>query len=108
VERVLDLSGRLQRILEEAEKAAEMKVEEARKRAEEMITRAKEEAENRRIRAQRGDGIEDLTRAEEERAKLEASRILEEYRARAERLRRVPEDRFREAVEMVLGEVLPR
>ncbi|MEM2893678.1 MAG: V-type ATPase subunit subunit G family protein [Candidatus Bathyarchaeia archaeon] len=108
MERVLTLSERLQRILEEAEKAGELKIEEARKRAEEMITRAKEEAENRRIRAQRGDGIEDLTRAEEEKAKLEAARILEEYRARAENLRRVPEERFKEAVELILREVIPR
>lgn len=108
MERVLSIGGRLQRLLEDAEKEAERKISEAQKRADEMIALAKEEAENRRIRAQRGDGIEDLTRAEEEKARKEAESVLKDYEAKAGVARKVSKDVFGEAVHLVLREVLPR
>jgi vacuolar-type H+-ATPase subunit H len=107
MERVLSIGERLQRLLEEAEKESERKVSEAQKRADEMISRAKDEAENRRIGAQRGDGIEDITRGEEEKAKREAEKILEDYRLKAEAVGKVPKERFDEAVKLVFVEVLP-
>jgi V/A-type H+-transporting ATPase subunit G/H len=108
MERVLSMGERLQRLIEEAEKESEKKIAEAQKRAEEMIAEARDEAENRRISAQRGDGIEELTRSEEERARKEAANILEGYGTKAEAVKKVPRARFDDAVSMVLREVLPR
>jgi len=108
MERVLSIGERLQKLLEEAEREAERKAAEARRRADETISEAREEAENRRIRARRGDGIEDLIRAEEEKAKKEAAKILEDYRGRAEAIKEVSPERLEEAVNFVLKEALPR
>jgi len=108
MERVLDIGERLQKLLEDAEREAERNVAEAQKRADEMISRAKEEAETRRHRAQRGDGIEDLTRGEEEKAKEEAAKILDGYRVKAEAIKKVSSARLEEALKLVLREVLPR
>ncbi|MGQ9680243.1 MAG: V-type ATPase subunit subunit G family protein [Candidatus Bathyarchaeia archaeon] len=108
MERVISIGERLQKLLEEAEMEAERKIAEARRKADEMIARAKDDAENRRIMAQRGDGIEDLLKAEEDKAKQEAAKILEEYRRRAEAVERVPREKIEEAISLVLREVLPK
>ncbi|RLI10456.1 hypothetical protein DRO42_01260 [Candidatus Bathyarchaeota archaeon] len=108
VERVLSIGERLHKLLEEAEREAERKIAEAQKKANEMIAKAKAEAEDRQIRARRGAGIDDLIRAEEEKAKKEAAKIMEDYRRKAEELRKVPDDRFKESVDLVLREVLPK
>lgn len=108
MERVLSMGERLQKLLEGAESEAERKVAEAKRRAEEIISQARTEAENRRVRAQRGHGIDDLIQAEEEKAKKEAAKIMKDYEKKAEATKKVPEDRFNEAVDLVLKEVLPR
>jgi len=108
MERVISIGERLQKLLEEAERESERKITEARRKADEMIARAKDEAENRRIMAQRGDGIEDLLKTEEYKAKQEADRILEKYRERAEAIKKVPREKIEEAISLVLREVLPK
>ena len=108
MERVISIGGRLQRLIEEAEREAERRVAEARSRAKEAISKARTEAENRRARAQRGHGIDDLIQAEEEKATKEAAKTLENHRRRAETIKKVPEERFKEAVNLVLREVLPK
>lgn len=107
MERVLSIGERLQRLLEEAEKESERKLAEAQRKADDIIAEAKDEAENRRIGAQRGDGIEDLTRAEEEKAKAEAAKITEGYRLKADAVKRVSRESLDKALELVLKEVLP-
>ena len=108
MERVLSIGGRLQKLIKEAEMEAERKVEEAQNRAKDMISQARTEADNRRARAQRGYDIEDLIQAEEEKATKEAANILNDYRQKAEATKKAPEDRFEEAVNLVLKEVLPK
>lgn len=107
MERVLSIGGRLQRLIDEAEREAERTLAEAQKRSNEMISQARAEAENRRARAQRGQGIDDLIQSEEEKAKEDAAKILEGYRMKAEAVKKSQEERFNEAVNLVLREVLP-
>ncbi|KON31550.1 hypothetical protein AC482_00360 [miscellaneous Crenarchaeota group-15 archaeon DG-45] len=107
MERVLSIGGRLQKLIKEAEMEAERKVEEAQNRAKDMISQARTEADNRRARAQRGYDIEDLIQAEEEKATKEAAKVLEDYRKRADAIKKTPEERFEEAVNLVLREALP-
>ena len=107
LERVISMGERLQRLLDNAEKDAEEIVAEAERRANEMVSKAKSEAERRRNMAQRGSGIDELLREAEEKAKVEAEKSLEGYREKAEALKKLPEEKMREAVEFVLREVLP-
>jgi F0F1-type ATP synthase membrane subunit b/b' len=107
MERLISIGERLQKLLDEAESEAEVKIAEAQKMADEIVAQAKSEAENRRIRAQRGDGIEDFIVAEEEKANKEASKILEDYQRRAEVVKDVETERFEKAMSIVMGEVLP-
>jgi len=107
MERLISIGERLQKLLDEAESEAETKVAEAQKMANEMVTQAKSEAENRRIRAQRGDGIEDFIVAEEEKATKEASKILEDYQQKAEAVKNVETERFEKAIRIIMREVLP-
>lgn len=108
MERVLSIGERLQKLLEVAEREAERKVAEAQRIADEMVSKARTEAENRRVGAQRGRGIDDLIHAEEEKAKRQAAEVMERSRRKAEAIKVVPEERFEEAVKLVLKEVLPR
>lgn len=108
MEKLISMGEQLQKLLDEAEKEAEAKIAEAQRSADEMVAQARAEAENRQIRAQRGDGIEDFITAEEEKAKKEASKILEDYRRKAETMKNVEAEQFDEAVTFILGEVLPK
>jgi vacuolar-type H+-ATPase subunit H len=107
LERVISMGERLERLLDAAEKEAEEIVAEAERRANEMVSKAKSEAERRRNMAQRGSGIDELLREAEEKAKIEAEKSLEGYREKAEALKKLPEEKMREAVALVLKEVLP-
>jgi vacuolar-type H+-ATPase subunit H len=107
LERVISMGERLERLLDAAEKEAEEIVAEAERRANEMVSKAKSEAERRRNMAQRGSGIDELLREAEEKAKVEAEKSLEGYREKAEALKKFPEEKMREAVALVLREVLP-
>jgi cell division septum initiation protein DivIVA len=107
LERVISMGERLERLLDAAEKEAEEIVAEAERRANEMVSKAKSEAERRRNMAQRGSGIDELLREAEEKAKIEAEKSLECYREKAEALKKLPEEKMREAVALVLKEVLP-
>ena len=108
MERVVSMGERLQKLLDGAESEAERKVAEAKRRAKEIISQARTEAENKRARAQRGRGIDDLIQAEESKAKKEAAEIMKDYKNKAEATKNVLEERFEEAVNLVLKEVLPR
>jgi vacuolar-type H+-ATPase subunit H len=107
MERVLSMGERLQRLLNDTETKADEIVAEAQRKADEMVSKAKAEAERRRNMAQRGSGIDELIREAEEKAKVEAEKSIEDYKKKAEALKKVPEDKIQEALKLVLKEVLP-
>jgi vacuolar-type H+-ATPase subunit H len=88
------------------EKKAMMYVEEARKRAQEIIQRARAEAE----RIMRETTDEEAARRElweyAERLKEEADKIMREYRARAERIKAIPDELIEKAASLMVEEVL--
>lgn len=102
------MGERLQRLLDDAETRADEIVAEAQRKADEMVSKAKAEAERRRNMAQRGSGIDELIREAEEKAKVEADKILEDNKTKAEALKKLPEDTMKAALEFVLKEVLPQ
>jgi vacuolar-type H+-ATPase subunit H len=108
VERVLSMGERLQRLLDGAEKEAEAKVVEAEQKAADMISKARADAERRRTMAQRGYGIDELLKEAEDKATKEAEKKLKDYKKKAEAVKEVPEEKMKEAVALVLKEVLPK
>lgn len=107
VNRILSMGGRLQRLLEEAESEADRILSEARAEADAMINEAKEESEYRLSRAQRGTGIDDLIKSEEEKAQKEAQKVKERYLSRVEEIKGVSTEKRKEAVNMIVEEVIP-
>jgi vacuolar-type H+-ATPase subunit H len=107
VERVLSMGERLQRLLDGAEKEAEAKVVEAEQKAADMISKARADAERRRTMAQRGYGIDEFLKEAEEKATKEAEKKLKGYKKQTEAVKDVPEEKMKEAVALVLKEVLP-
>jgi len=101
------MGDRLQRLLKEAEEEADKIVSEARVEADAMIKEAQEDAEHRLSRAQRGTGIDDLIKAEEEKAQKEAREIRERYKSRAKEIEQVSMENREDALEMILEEVIP-
>lgn len=107
VDRILSMGGRLQRLLEEAEAEADNILSEARAEADAMINEAKEEADYRLSRAQRGTGIDDLIKAEEEEAQKGAQEVRENYLSRVKEVEQTPMDKREEAVNMIIDKVIP-
>jgi vacuolar-type H+-ATPase subunit H len=107
MERVLSMSGRLQKLLTEAQAEAEKIVQEAQRQADEMINIANKEAERKRIRAQRGTGLEELLAEEEKKAMKEADKITKDYKNQVEDLKKVSEKKVSNAIDFVMKEVLP-
>ena len=107
MERVLSMSGRLQKLLTEAQAEADQKVNEAQKIADEIIETAKTEANRKRLRAQRGSGLEELLAEEEKIAEKEAIKVTKDFENKVEELRKIPTKKINEAIKYVLQEVLP-
>jgi len=107
MERVLSMGSRLQKLLIEAKAEAEQMVSEAQKEADEMIDAAKTESNRRRMRAQRGTGLEDMLAEEEKKAVKEAAKVAKDYEKQVEELKKIPAKKNESAVELVLKEVLP-
>lgn len=107
IERVLSMGERLQKLLDGAEKEAEANVVEAQRKAANMISKARAEAERRRTMAQRGYGIDELLKEAEEKATKEAEKKLKDYKKQVGAVKDVPEETMKEAVALVLKEVLP-
>jgi len=101
---ILSLGGRLQRLLAKAEEEGRGIIAEA----DETVRVAKDEAEKRLIRAQYRTGLDEFLKDAEEEAKKEAKRVEKEYAKRAEDIKTVPEDKVREAAELLVKEVLPK
>lgn len=108
MERVLSIGERLQKLLAAAEAEAKAKIAEAQGAADEKLRAARSEAARKKAMAQRGTGIEELLKEEEKKAGKEAKKILKDYRAKAEALKDVPEDKMKAAIEAMIKEVLPQ
>jgi len=78
MERVLSMGSRLQKLLIEAKAEAERMVSEAQKEADEMIDAAGTESNRRRMRAQRGTGLEEMLAEEEKKAVKEAAKVVKD------------------------------
>ena len=107
MERVLSMSGRLQKLLTEAQEEADKIIHDAKRQADEMIDTAKKEAERKRARAQRGTGLEDMLAEEEKKALKEAEKVSKDYEKQVDDLKEVPDEKVSEAVDYVMKEVLP-
>jgi vacuolar-type H+-ATPase subunit H len=105
---ILSLGGRLQRLLAKAEEEGRGIIAEAQEKADETVRVAKDEAEKRLVRAQYRTGLDEFLKDAEEEAKKEAKRVEKEYAKRAEDIKAVPEDKVREAAELLVKEVLPK
>jgi len=101
------MGSRLQKLLVEAKAEAERMVSDAQKQADEMIEAARTESNRRRLRAQRGTGLEEMLAEEEKKAVKEAAKVAKDYEKQVEELRKIPAKNMESAVELVLKEVLP-
>jgi vacuolar-type H+-ATPase subunit H len=107
VKKVLSVGKRLQTILEEAERESQQRLADAKRRSEEMVNNARIEAEEKKAKAQRGAGIDDLVRAEENRAKKEAEKVKAQYEQRIETIKKLPNRKRDADIDLVVKEVLP-
>jgi len=107
VKKVLSVGKRLQTILEEAEKETQQKLGDAKRRSEEMLNNAKAEAEEKKSKAQRGAGIDDLIKAEENRAQTEAEKIKTQYKQKIDAISKLPKRKRDAAIDLVVKEVIP-
>jgi vacuolar-type H+-ATPase subunit H len=107
VKKVLSIGKRLQTILEEAERESQQKLGDAKRRSDEMVNKARLEAEEKKSKAQRGAGIDDLIKAEENRAKVEADKIKAQYQQKIESIKKIPKKKRDHSVDLVIREVLP-
>jgi vacuolar-type H+-ATPase subunit H len=107
VKKILSVGKRLQTILEEAERESQQKMSEAKRLSDEMVNKARVEAEEKKSKAQRGAGIDDLIKAEENRAKVEAEKIKAQYQQKIEAIKNVSKKKRDYNVNLVVKEVLP-
>jgi vacuolar-type H+-ATPase subunit H len=107
VKKVLSVGKRLQTILEEAERESQQNLADTKRRSDDMVNKAKAEAEERKSKAQRGAGIDDLIKAEENRAKVEAEKIKAKYQQKIEAIKKISKKKMDHSVDLVVKEVLP-
>ena len=107
VKKVLSVGKRLQTILEEAERESQQKLGDAKRRSDEMVNKARSDAEEKKSKAQRGAGIDDLVKAEENRAKVEAEKIKAQYLQKIEAIKKIPLKKRDSSIDLVVKEVLP-
>ncbi len=108
MENVLELTERLESLVEKARREAQEIVDQAKREAQAAVEAAKQEAERRRLNAQRRVGIEDFLVEREAQARKEAEKVRREYEERAKKILAVSEEKIEEAVKAVLEEVLPK
>jgi vacuolar-type H+-ATPase subunit H len=105
---ILSLGERLKVLINKAEAEAEELISQAQNKSDETLTMVKEDAEIRRQRAQRRTGLDEfLTEAEAE-AKKEAEKVTKDYEKRVQEIKATSDEKIKEAVAMVLKEVLPQ
>jgi vacuolar-type H+-ATPase subunit H len=107
-EDILSLGGRLQKLLEKTDAEAQEIISDAQAKADEMVREAKEESERRLVRAQYRTGLDEFLKDAEAEAKKEAEKTRKDYAKQVENVKAIPEDRVKEAAELLVREVLPR
>ncbi len=107
-ENILSLGGRLQKLLEKTEAEAQEVISDAQAEADEMVREAKEESERRLVRAQYRTGLDEFLQDAEAEAKKEAEKTRRDYANQAEKIKAIPEDRVKEAADLLVKEVLPK
>lgn len=88
------------------EKKAMLHVQEARKRAGEILAKARVEADQILKSTLEEKRVQELLKVFEAEVEREAEKLLEDYRRRAEEIRRSGERRLEEAAELIRREVL--
>jgi len=104
---ILSLGGRLKRLLAKAEEDAQKTVSEAQAKADEILKAAKDESEKRLIRAQYRTGLDEFLKDAEAEAKQQAKKVEKDYAKQAQEIKAIPENKIKEAAEMLVKEVLP-
>ncbi|MGC8849181.1 MAG: hypothetical protein ACP5QI_01760 [Candidatus Bathyarchaeia archaeon] len=99
------MSIRFDELMEEERKAIRL-IEEAKAKAEKIVSEAKKKAQSLIDKATKTEHIKAMLKEEEDKAKMEAEKILEEYRRKLSRFKVVPESSLMEAADMVVEEVL--
>jgi vacuolar-type H+-ATPase subunit H len=107
IRRYIDVSEKLRRMMEDAEKQANEIVAQAEREAEKIVAEATEEAKNISLKAESGEIIDAVIKGEERKAEEESKSILAEYEKKLSTFREIPPERFKEATELVLRKVLP-
>ena len=88
------------------EKKAMLHVQEARKKASEILAKAKAEADQILKSVLDEKRMREMLEEFEAEIKREAEKMVEDYRRRAEELKRMGEERLEEAAELIRKEVL--
>lgn len=107
VRRYLELSEKLNRLMEEAESEAKEIMVQAERESERMIAEARERVRELKPITQDDDSIKAMVEDEERKGEEEAAKISAKYEERLKSLRAIPEQRYKAAVDLVLRRVLP-
>jgi len=107
MEKILNLGGRLQKLLEKTEAEANEIISEAQRKADRIIAQAREEAEQKRLRAQRRTGLDEFLADAEAEAKKEAAKVTKDYDKRVKEIKNISDEKMAEAVDYIMKEVLP-
>ena len=105
---ILSLGERLKVLIEKAESEAEELISQAQRKSDDTLTMVKEDAERRRQRAQRRTGLEEFLAEAEAEATKEAKKVTKDYEKRVQEIKYTSDEKIKEAVDMVLKEVLPQ
>lgn len=105
---ILGLGERLKVLIEKAESEAKEIISQAQKKSDETLAMVKEDAERKRQRAQRRTDLDEFLAESEAEAAKEAAKVSKEYEKRVQEIKDVSDEKLKEAIEMVLKEVLPQ
>ena len=104
----LSVGKRLETILDDAEKEAQQLIIEAQRKKDVILSKAAAEAEEKRVRAQRGLGIDTLIREEEKKVQNEAEAMKSDFKKKLDTFSNIPKKKKEAVIEMVVKEVLPQ
>ena len=78
-----------------------------RKKSDDTLAMVREDAERRRLRAQRRTGLDEFLADAEAEATKEAKKVTKDYEKRVQEIKDISDEKLKEAVDVVLKEVLP-
>ena len=104
---ILSLGERLKALIEKAESEAEELISQTQKKSDDTLAMVREDAERRRLRAQRRTGLDEFLADAEAEATKEAKKVTKDYEKRVQEIKDISDEKLKEAVDVVLKEVLP-